>query len=405
MSARHSSGTDAGAQDLGSLFTCEVEQLPDAALFPELPRPIWTEQLFRSNELVNLYTDLSVIELLRGLGVELDAAASATRECPLDVTPELVATVEWLVRKARGSVWLASSAEELRACGLEGPVDSARVAARRAILAELPELAPTLELLDLAREGYPRFLFEGVAGSEILFSSNTLSLWERFFSNENPLYAPTNALASQVAAARVAERSESAGRRLRVLEVGAGCGSAAQELLADSAGRVGQYTLTDISPHFLRIARERVEALDIESVEVGFRGLDLDRDPSTWKLDAGSVDLVFAVNVLHCARDLERSLRGLRNLLAPGGCIALGECVRPLRGRPVHPEFVFQLLDEFRDVLLDPQWRPAPGFLDADGWRGAFAAAGFTKVEVLPEFEPIARAYGEYSVGAIVGSL
>jgi hypothetical protein len=63
---------------------------------------------------------------------------------------------------------------------------------------------------------------------------------------------------------------------------------------------------------------------------------------------------------------------------------------------------VFQLLDEFRDVRLDPEARPEPGFLDAPSWRASLRRAGFGDVRFFPDFEAAVRAYPEHSLAAIV---
>ena len=40
-----------------------------------------------------------------------------------------------------------------------------------------------------------------------------------------------------------------------------------------------------------------------------------------------------------------------REILRPGGVIALGECVRPFAGQILYPEFVFDFLTNFREVV------------------------------------------------------
>jgi SAM-dependent methyltransferase len=251
--------------------------------------------------------------------------------------------------------------------------------------------------MDVAASGYPDFLRGARDGESILFDPGHASLWERYFDNSNPLYAPSNTMA--VHAAEEATRGRAG---LRVLEVGAGCGSGSEALLERLAGRFAAYTATDISPRFLRRARERIAARSPAVERLEFRLLDLNSPPAGWPSKPAGFDLVFAVNVLHSVRDLAAVLGALRGVLAPGGALVLGECVRPARGRSIHAEFVFQLLAEFRNPVLDPELRPEPGFLDAASWRASLARAGFSAVRFVPELAAAVAAYPDHSLAAIV---
>jgi SAM-dependent methyltransferase len=364
--------------ELEPLFTTTFDALPDPALFPDLPVAIWTEDFWRANELANLYTDLAVARIVKS-GVQRGASDAHRRY-----------VAAWLERKRSSSVFarrvdLVPSEELVRQF-------------RDAILRGAPALSPTLELIDVAASGYAAFLRGEIEGQDILFGPETIPLWASYFDRENPLYHPTNVLAA--CAAREAMNSRTS---LRVLEVGAGCGSGSETLVAQLGAAIASMTLTDISPNFLRKARERVEAASTDlDIDVQYRLLDLNRPVDSWKLEPSSCDLVFGVNVLHTVHDLLASLEGLRDVLVDGGHLVLGECIRPQSHRPVHPEFIFQLLDVFHSVKIDPDYRQQGGFLDAGSWRMVLDRAGFTDVFLVPDFERIAAEYSEYSVGAIV---
>ena len=70
----------------------------------------------------------------------------------------------------------------------------------------------------------------------------------------------------------------------------------------------------------------------------------------------GEFDLVYGVNVLHVAKDLLFSLGQARDALAPDGRLIISECVRPYLNQPMYPELVFQILDSFTDVDIDPEF-------------------------------------------------
>ena len=107
-------------------------------------------------------------------------------------------------------------------------------------------------------------------------------------------------------------------------------------------------------------------------------------------------------DVLHVARDLAATLDELKKALAPRGMLVISECVRPFARKPMHLEFVFNLLGSFRDPVLVPGWRPNGGFLTPEQWSAALEANGFADVRVFPDIAAIRDAYPGFSVAAIV---
>jgi SAM-dependent methyltransferase len=376
------------------MFTMEFHQVPLAA-FAGLPAGLRDEPFFRANELTAAYAALRAALVLEALGAPPEGAPPCGAEAARNLG----------VAREREPVWdfLARFVAHARRSrgGLQdsGAGGAGARALRERILAERADLAPALDAIDAAAEGYPDFLRGTRDGSAILFDPARPCLWERYFDNANPVYGPGNTLAAHAAAAALGDRIAAGG--LRVLEVGAGCGSAAEALLERLGGSVRSYAATDLSPGFLRKARERLAPGRRPGLDMSFRLLDLDGSSSGWGLPRRAFDVVLAVNVLHSVRDIVAALRRLEDLIDRGGLLVLGECIRPTRGRPVHPEFVFRLLEDVRRPVLDPEFRPEPGFLDAPGWRGALARGGFHDVRFTPDFEAAVAAYPEHSLAAI----
>ena len=128
------------------------------------------------------------------------------------------------------------------------------------------------------------------------------------------VWRAANRMLGDAVAALAADVPE--GRRLRVLEVGAGTGSAtACALPALPDGRF-DYVYTDISAGFFAAA----EAQFADSgASIAYRVLDIERDPVEQGFDAHGYDLVIAANVLHATRSLDQTLNHCRQLLAPSG--------------------------------------------------------------------------------------
>ena len=163
-------------------------------------------------------------------------------------------------------------------------------------------------------------------------------------------------------------------RRLRVLEVGAGTGSATEAILSElPAGRF-DYVFTDISAGFFADAESRLAA---SGASIEYRALDIEADPAAQGFDPHAYDLVVAGNVLHTTRDLGETLAHCRSLLASQGRLVALELVR---GR---------YLQDLTFGMLDGWWRFADGYRPVHAlaapevWRRALSDAGFEEAAVL----------------------
>ncbi len=269
---------------------------------------------------------------------------------------------------------------------------------RTAVLEADPSYAPALALLEQAAALYPPVARGETGGEEALF--RRAALWFAYFSNQNGYYAINN----RVAAAAVARRLV---RGARVLEVGAGLGSATEALLerlaaADELGRLATYRATEPVPLFRRRAERTLRAAH-PSVPLLFASLDLNRPWSAQEIAPGSIDLVWGVNVFHLARDLDAVLAEARAVLAPGGWLVVGEGLRPASGQPVGAELPFQILASFLDVELHPERRPTAGFLTAEEWGAAFARAGLLRVELEPDAIRLRTIHPGFFAAAVCG--
>ncbi len=212
-----------------------------------------------------------------------------------------------------------------------------------------------------------------------------------------------NRLAGETVTAAL--RDLPAGRRLRVLEVGAGTGATTAAILPLlPAGRV-DYLYTDVSAGFFDAARQRFAGYGF----VRYRTFDLERPPSE-QGETGPFDLVLAANVLHATRDLGAALEHVRRLLAPGGLLLLVEGLRP------------QGWLDLTFGLLEGWWRFADGLrtdyplLSAAGWSRAFEASGYWEpvaiapagvdsqailvARAAPEWRPPAEPAGSWLIAA-----
>lgn len=104
-----------------------------------------------------------------------------------------------------------------------------------------------------------------------------------------------------------------AGLSMRVVDVGTGTGFVAAGL----SPRVGRVIGVDNSPAMLRTARENLEALGADNVEL------VAGDLSELPLAGGSVDAAFANMVLHHAEDPAAMLAEMARVVRPGGPVVI----------------------------------------------------------------------------------
>ena len=163
-------------------------------------------------------------------------------------------------------------------------------------------------------------------------------------------------------------------RHLRVIEVGAGTGSATAAILPELPEGRFDYMYTDISAGFFAEAEARFGG---EEASIDYRMLDIEKDPVEQGFDSHGYDLVIASNVLHATRYLDETLAHCRRLLAPSGQMVALENLRGMGWM----DLTFGPLDgwwRFADA-----YRPQHALVEPDVWRRVLADVGFEEIEVL----------------------
>ena len=202
----------------------------------------------------------------------------------------------------------------------------------------------------------------------LLFSSGEPTAADLYL--KAPVARAANRMLADAVRALVARLPE--GRRLRVLEIGAGTGSATASVLPELAEGRFDYTYTDISAGFFAEAEARFGNDGIQ-----YRPLDIEKDPVAQGFESHGYDLLVASNVLHATRYLPETLRHCLDLLAPSGHLVALENLSGLGWM----DLTFGQLDgwwRFAD-----HYRPHHALANPAVWRRALGDAGFTGAEVL----------------------
>jgi len=375
-----------------------------AALLPPELLPLFDDQFVGSWDLFQEYVARLACTILRTTGLDRafeqeaalsDAIAHAGLNAQVASVP-----ARWVVETMAARGWMAKVAAEGDGTRYRLPApfsafDPAEVEAAQE--RHDASCLPSYTIAALAAEQYPAVLRGDTTGEQALFGPEGISAWVKYFSNANPLYAISN----RVGAIAVEQNLAGAGA---ILELGGGLGSGAQALferLQQSGRKLSRYRFTELSALFMKRA-ERVLSRWRSEFGVDFTHLDIDRPFTEAGVKPGEHTLVYAVNVLHVARDLAGTLHGIRTALAPGGALVISECVRAFPGVPLAVELPFNLLKSFREPLLVPAWRPNGGFLTLEQWTLALEASGFTDVRAFPDIAALREDYPSFAVAAIV---
>jgi SAM-dependent methyltransferase len=393
-----------------ALWTPDEAAAVAAALRPYLPvalAPALGPAFLRSSALFEEFIHRLVLRVVREAGIEEAARAGGTSteiaaRAGLDQARAPV-PVDWMLRHlaARGRLEVETASDRAPVFRLRHPLpalDPAPVAEEQTRY-DAAALSSYVLAETVARD-YPAFLHGRITGEAILFSPARLRLWVEYFSNDNALYVVNN----RVGGLALAEwMPRPAGG---VVELGGGLGSGAVAALEalTKAGRLGdlrEYRFTELIPAFLRRGEAMIRARFPEATFLTAAPLDMNRPFGEQGIAPGSASAVYAVNTLHVAHDLGKTLGEILRALAPGGRLVAGECLRPLPGQTVYAEFIFNLMEAFRAPRLHPCWRPNGGFLTPEQWAMALEAAGFVDIRFLPDVREIREVFPPFSVGAI----
>src|SRR6185503_2388538 len=222
---------------------------------------------------------------------------------------------------------------------------------------------------------------------QVLFSGIGAELLDQFYGDG--LFT-SHWLGAIAAAVTTAARSLPEGRGLRILEIGAGTGGLASQVLPLLERDLHSYIFSDISAAFFSGAAQKLAAFP----EVEFKIFDLEKPGADQELEAGAFDFIIGTNVLHAVSDVRFALRNLHCLLAPGGSLIFMDTATP----QLWTETVFGLTSGWWR-FTDRDLRPEQPLLKRAQWEKALTQAGFAETASLPGL--IGPTGGEGQIGLL----
>ena len=222
---------------------------------------------------------------------------------------------------------------------------------------------------------------------QVLFSGIGTELLDHFYGDG--LFT-SHWLAAIAAAVTTAARSLPEGRGLRILEIGAGTGGLASQVLPLLERGLHSYTFSDVSAAFFSGAAQKLAAFP----EVEFKIFDLEKPGVEQELNAATFDFIIGTNVLHAVRDVRAALRNLHGLLAPGGSLIFMDTATP----QLWTETVFGLTSGWWR-FTDRDLRPEQPLLKRTQWETVLQETGFVETASLPGL--IGPTGGEGQIGLL----
>ena len=165
------------------------------------------------------------------------------------------------------------------------------------------------------------------------------------------------------------------GRKLKVLEIGAGTGGTTRHVLPLLAETVDfEYTYTDLSAAFFGQAETNFAGYD----QLIYQTLDISQAPNIQGFAEYDFDLIIAANVIHATPDLNKTLTHVHQLLSASGVLMLLEGLK----QQLWVDLIFGLTEgwwAFTDQRLQQNYP----LLDEKGWQQLLIQVGFNQPTLI----------------------
>ncbi|MGR5445711.1 beta-ketoacyl synthase N-terminal-like domain-containing protein [Vibrio jasicida] len=231
-----------------------------------------------------------------------------------------------------------------------------------------PEEREVLQLIKAIADALPDIFIGRYDPREAIYSPtlsvNPQSLRERLQSFFNGLI--------QTAVAELSSHRE----HLELLEIGAGQGLTTQALLPIFEPHRTHYVFTDISMYFTNAAKSKFA----DYAFLDFQTFDVNKDPELQGFQAGTYQLVVATLSVHVAQSIPKTLRRIRELLAPNGLFIMWEITHVDPAFSFVESLVMPELDEPGRTSINP-------FYTRRDWQSSLSQSGFNEVksyELIP---------------------
>ena len=234
---------------------------------------------------------------------------------------------------------------------------------RQTLLQRFPHMVAHVNLLENCLADFHEILAGRIDPLSVLFPNGSFERVERIYRG-NPVADYYNGIVADGALSHKSKLN----RPVRVLEIGAGTGSATHQVIPRLEPGIAEYCFTDLSHAFLKKAREDFAGRDY--LKTSIYNVEKQAPPDA------DYDIVVATNVIHATGSIRASLRNIRAALRDGGVLLLNE----VTSNQTYATLTFGLTEGW--WLNTGQERIAGSPLLSEGaWRDLLAECGFGHVE------------------------
>lgn len=251
------------------------------------------------------------------------------------------------------------------------------------LVQDYPDAAASVNLLCHCSEHYPQVLTGEQSAVDVLFPRGTTDQVDTVYAH-NRRADYFNELIGKGIAAAVNAKLKDGQNIVRILEVGAGTGGTACQVLPclQSFEDQVEYVYTDIS---LKLVQQGEHRFQQDFPFTTYQVLDIEQAPKNHGFDVGDYDIVIATNVLHATSNIRHTLEYGKSLLKAKGLIVINELTRAT----TFATLTFGLTDGWW-LFADPVLRlPNSPLLSKDSWQQILSECGFMSVENLGVTEEI----------------
>jgi acyl transferase domain-containing protein/acyl carrier protein/SAM-dependent methyltransferase len=240
-----------------------------------------------------------------------------------------------------------------------------------------PSSVSLYNLITHCVSNYRKALRGEIPAISVLFPEGSSKLLDSV-SKDSAVFPGTSAY-TQKAKELVLEyiSQQPAGKKVRILEVGAGRGELTKIIAPALNGANVEYFFTDIGKTFINDAKRNFKpGYDF----MKFAQFDIYADPAAQGFEQYSFDIVLALDVVHATPSLKKSIDNLQRMAVPGGWMLFIENTSTLR----LVNLVWGLADGWWNFEDDANRKITP-LMPVEAWRSLLLSMDFSFADTFQE--------------------